>query len=106
MLNQNCDVDILPFAGAFSPDRGFGDCVGGRNDGRRGTGFHHGLADRFCAREAHRAAAVIDRQTDLPQHVVGSLAHVVVVIGPALLSVSPAANWDDLQTGNRAIAWS
>jgi len=29
-----------------------------------------------------------------------------VVRGPALLSVSPAANWDDLQTGNRPMARS
>jgi len=26
--------------------------------------------------------------------------------GPELLNVSRAANWDDLQTGNRPMAWS
>jgi hypothetical protein len=74
------DVDVLAFALALLPDRGFGDSVGGQDGRSRRSGLHHRLAHRLLAGERHLATTVLDGHAGIAQDVVGDLAQVVFVV--------------------------
>ena len=73
-------MDVLLHAGPFPPDRGFGDGVRSQNDRGCCAGLHGRLTNGLCAGERHLTAAVSHAQANLPQDVVGHVAHVVVVV--------------------------